>query len=56
MRRVAGWLLFIGIGGLVLPLLHIQFIVLSIFGHAQTAVAIGCTLLGGVLMFGAPKN
>lgn len=50
MVRFAIFLLILGVGSFILPLMGRQFILMSIFGEAAPAVAIGMIILGGVLL------
>jgi hypothetical protein len=50
MRQIAIFLLVMGIGSFVLPMMGLQFRLMSIFGGASSMVAIGCIIVGGVLL------
>ncbi len=49
-----GWgvmLVIIGLGSFVLPMVGIQFRLISIFGEYQLFAAIGMVVIGGVMIF-----
>lgn len=49
MIRLGVWLLILGVGGIVLPLMGFQFRIMSLFGENQTLVG-GVMALAGVLL------
>ena len=55
MRQVGIYCLVFGVGSFVLPMLGLQFKLLSLFGSATPLVGIGLIVLGGVMFVVAPK-
>lgn len=51
MARFGIFLLILGLGSFILPLIGMQFRLMSIFGDAQRIVAIAMALLGSVMLF-----
>lgn len=56
MRTVGTYCLVFGVGSFVLPMLGLQFKLLSLFGSATPLVGLGLIVLGGVLFVAAPKH
>jgi hypothetical protein len=54
-RQIGIYCLAFGAGSFVLPMLGLQFKLLSLFGSATPLVGIGLILLGGVMFVAAPK-
>lgn len=50
MRSAGIWMLILGVGGFILPLIGIQFRLLSVFGEGQSYVAGGLAVLGLILL------
>ena len=51
MRNTAIFLLVLGVGAFVLPMIGLQFKILSLFGEATPMVAGGMALVGGIMLF-----
>ena len=51
MRNTAIFLLVLGVGAFVLPMMGLQFKILSLFGEATPMVAAGMAVVGGVMLF-----
>lgn len=59
MRQIAVWLLVLGVGSFILPMMGMQFRLLSAFGEATPFIGGGMAVLGGILLgvsFVAEKN
>ena len=56
MRTAGIYCLIFGVGSLVLPLVGLQFRLLSLFGAATPVVAVGLIVVGGVLLVAGPKE
>ncbi len=54
MRRWGVSFLVLGIGSFVLPLVHLQFILLDIFGDARPYAAAAMIVAGGVMVAKSP--
>lgn len=50
MRQLAVWLLILGVGSFILPMMGLQFKLLSLFGEATPFVGGGMAVLGGILL------
>ena len=50
MRSTGIWLLIFGVGAFVLPMMGLQFKILSMFGEALPLVAGGMALVGAVMV------
>jgi hypothetical protein len=50
MAKLGTLLLLLGLGSFVLPLVGLQFRVLSLFGENQTIAAIGMVVVGGLML------
>ena len=50
MRNTAIFLLVFGVGAFVLPMIGLQFKILSIFGDSLPMIAGGLAVVGGVLL------
>jgi len=55
MREIAVLMVAFGVGGILLPLLGLQFRILSIFGEGQTGISI-LLLVVGIVLFIAGKE
>ena len=55
MRQAGVYCLIFGVGSFVLPMLGLQFRLLSLFGSATPLVGLGLAVLGGVLVVASPK-
>lgn len=55
MRSWGVWCLILGVGGFILPMLGVQFVILSIFGEAEPIVA-GLLAVAGLIMVIAGRN
>jgi hypothetical protein len=51
MRNTAIFLLVMGVGAFVLPMMGLQFKILSIFGDATPMVAGGMAVVGAIMLF-----
>lgn len=51
MRNTAIFLLVFGVGAFVLPMIGLQFKLLSIFGDATPMVAGGMAVVGAIMLF-----
>jgi hypothetical protein len=56
MRRWGVWLLILGIGSFILPLVGMQFILLDIFGQARPFVAAAMIVAGGIMLARSAKT
>ena len=56
MRKAGIYCLVFGVGSLVLPLVGLQFTLLSLFGAATPLVGVGLIVVGGVLFVAGPKQ
>ena len=51
MNRLGIWMLILGVGALVLPMIGYQFTLMSVFGDYTPFAAIGMIGVGGVVTF-----
>jgi len=60
MKKIGGYLLFFGIGSILLHFVGLQFILLSWIGSWGEAAAweirIGCVVVGGLLLWWDKRN
>ena len=57
MARLGIFLLIMGIGSLILPMMGRQFVLMSLLGPAQPVAGIAIAAVGGLLIFlGARQN
>jgi hypothetical protein len=60
MKKIGGYLLFFGIGSILLDLVGLQFIILSWIDHwGETTgweIRIGMIVLGGLMMWWVKRN
>lgn len=60
MKRIGGYLIFFGIGSILLQMVGLQFILLGWIGHWGETTAweirIGLVAIGGVLIWWAKRN
>jgi hypothetical protein len=54
-----GWgitLIILGVGSFILPLMGMQFALVSVFGEAQMPAAIGMIVIGGAMVYFGESN
>ena len=56
MRQAGVYCLIFGVGSFVLPMLGLQFKLLSLFGSATPLVGLGLVVLGGVMFVAGQKQ
>ena len=56
MRTLGTYCLIFGVGSFVLPMVGLQFKLLSLFGSATPFVGLALIALGGVLFVAGPKQ
>jgi len=51
MRSLGIWLLILGVGSFVLPMMNLQFRILSLFGEHAPIAGIVMAVIGGIMLF-----